>query len=200
MKTYMLAALAALSLAAAYVASPFVTAWSIREAIRTGDSAYLEAKLEWPTVRSSLRESLTEIAIGPAPAAAEGMQAPRPGLWQRIKNSLSRSAVDNLVASYVTPEGLPQLFTMRKFYRENISAAAEAEPQPWYERAQSFWSRIKRAEFQSPRVFEIELADRDDPTRRYVGLLELRGFVWKLTELRLHMIREAELASGADPA
>jgi hypothetical protein len=189
MKKLLFAALAALALAAGYVASPFVTVWHIREAIRSGNADYLEAKLEWPTVRTTLRESLTEYAIGPMPVAAPGAEAPKPGLWQRIKNSFSRRAVDNLVEAYVTPQGLPQLFDMRQFYRETVASKSEAAATPpWYERAQGFWTRIKRAEFHSPAVFEIEIADRNDPTRHYVGLLRLRGLEWKLTELRLRTV------------
>jgi hypothetical protein len=192
---------ALLALATAYVATPFVTVWSIREAIRTGNASYLDAKLEWDTVRTTLRASLTEIAIGPETVASPGSEPPKPGLWQRFKNGLSRRAVDNLVDSYVTPEGLPQLFGVRKFYRENISGeAAAVAALPWHERARSFWQRIKRAEFQSPTEFEIEMADRNDPSRHYIGLLKLRGLQWKLTELRLRMIDAAALPLAANPA
>jgi hypothetical protein len=201
MKKPLLAALTLLLLAAAYVTSPFVTAWTIREAMRTGNSAYLAAKLEWPTVRETLRASLTEYAVGPQPVAVSGSEPPKPGLWQRIKNSLSRRAVDNLVESYVTPEGLPQLFGARQFYRENISGEQAAlDAMPWHERVRGFWSRIERAEFHSPTVFEIEMADRNDPTRHYVGLLKLRGLEWKLTELRLRTVSDTPLPLAADPA
>ena len=201
MKKLLLAALALVLLAAAYIASPFFAAWSIREAIRTGNSEYLAVKLEWPTVRATLRASLTEYAIGPSAAATASPDASKPGFWQRIKNGFSRRAVDNIVESYVTPEGLPQLFGMRQFYRENVSGAAAADAaRPWHERVASFWSRIKRAEFHSPTEFEIEMADRNDPTRHYIGLLKLRGVEWKLTELHLRTLDEAALPRAADPA
>ncbi|WP_439541944.1 DUF2939 domain-containing protein [Hyphomicrobium sp.] len=192
MKKLLLAAVTLATLGILYIAAPFVTVWSVREAIRSGDSAYLDAKLEWPTVRTSLRESLTEYAIGPTSVALPGQTAQQPGFWQRVKNGLSRRAVDNLVERYVTPEGLPQLFGMRQFYRENL-AASTADPAalPWHERARGFWTRIKRAEFHSPAEFEIEIADRNDPTRHYIGLLKLRGIEWKLTELRLRTVSPA---------
>lgn len=188
MKKLLVSALALVTLAAAYVAAPFVTVWTVREAIRNGDSATLDAKLEWPTVRASLRESLTEYAIGPTPVALPGQPVQQPGFWQRVKNGLSRRAVDNMVESYVTPEGLPQLFGMRQLYRETVSSEANVAPLPWHERAHGFWSRIKRAVFHSPTSFEIEIADRNDPTRHYIGHLKLRGFGWKVTELRLRTV------------
>jgi len=200
MRKALIAGAAALVLAVGYIAYPILTVWSIREAVRTGNTAYIDAKLEWPTARATLRQSLTEYALGPTPVVAPGDAPPKPGLWQRIKAGLGRRAVDNLVDSYVTPEGLPRLFGAREFYRETLSGeAARLAAQPWHERAAGFWSRVKRAEFHSPAAFEIEMADRNDPTRHYVGLLRLRGLEWKLTELRVRASRAPvlPLASAA---
>lgn len=189
-------------LAAGYVVYPLLTVWHVREAMRTGDTAYIDAKIEWQTVRETLRASLTEYALGPTAVVAAGATPPKAGLWQRIKAGIGRRAVDKLVASYVTPEGLPRLFGAREFYRENISGEAAApRAQPWHERAKGFWSRVKRAEFHSPTAFEIEMADKNDPTRHYVGLLRLRGLEWKLSELRVRAASTAalSLASRAVP-
>lgn len=201
MKKALTALAAALALAAAYVAYPILTVWSIREAARTGNAAYIDSKIEWLTVRATLRESLTEYAVGPTAVAAPGGAPPKTGLWQRIKAGLGRRAVDSLVETYVTPEGLPRLFGAREFYRESISGEAAAlAAQPWHERAASFWSRIKRAEFHSPTAFEIEMADRNDPTRHFVGLLRLRGLEWRLTELRVRSVRQAASPLAGSPA
>ena len=91
-------------------------------------------------------------------------QAPEqtPSLWQRLKMSVGKRAVDGIVDSYVTPEGLPQLFGVRNAYREVSGEAAAHRAKPWYQRAGEFWSRLKRAEFKSPAAFEVEMADRND--------------------------------------
>jgi len=188
MRRIFVSAFALLALTAAYIASPLVTVWGVREAIRSGDSAFLAETLEWPTVRASLRASLTDYAIGPTVVALPGQPAATPTLWQRLKAGLSRRAVDNLVESYVTPEGLPQLFGLRQLYRNTVPGEPGPAAASWYERAHGFWSRLKRAEFHSLTEFEIEIADRNDPTRHYVGLLKLRGMSWKLTELRLRTV------------
>lgn len=188
------AAATTLALALGYIAFPFYTAWSIREAIQAGRADYLETKIEWEGVRASLRESLTRIALDtpedPAgsPTAASPLSPNKPGFWQRVKNSLGQRAVDNIVDNYVTPEGLPQLFGARQLYRNHIGGDPNAGLS-WRERVAGFWSRLKRAEFKDPATFEIEMADRNDPTRHYVGLLRLRGLEWKLTELRVRAIR-----------
>ncbi|NJM55698.1 MAG: DUF2939 domain-containing protein, partial [Verrucomicrobiae bacterium] len=49
--------------AGAYVAGPFYTAWTIREAVVDNDSAYLERKIAWTSVRATLKESLSTYAV-----------------------------------------------------------------------------------------------------------------------------------------
>ena len=46
-------------------------------------------------------------------------------------------------------------------------------------------SRLRRIELHSPFHFEFEIADRQDPRRRFVSTMRLRGLDWKLTEVRL---------------
>jgi hypothetical protein len=59
-----------------------LTAWSIREAIRSGDAAYLERKIEWDSVRGTLRTSLTDTALAAPTAEGAASNAPpaKPGL------------------------------------------------------------------------------------------------------------------------
>lgn len=188
MRKFITAGLALSLVAAAYIASPFVTAWSIREAIRSGDSAYLAKKIEWDTVRTTLRTSLVRATFDrPAADVILGETgAEKPGLWQRIKARIGQSALDSFVASYVTPEGLPQLFQYRQAYRQAVTGEPDPSTLSWRTRLAAFWARVKRAEFRTATEFEIEMADRNDPKRSYVGLLKLRGIEWKLAELRLN--------------
>lgn len=180
--------LAVLILAAIYIASPFHAAWSIREAIKAGDAEYLAVKIEWPRVRETLRQSLTEFADpSPAPSPELASIAPRRGLWARVKSYGSRKAVENAVDSYANPEGLPQLFSYGTSYRTFVNGAPEEKTLANFPgRVREFWSRVKRAEFKSLTAFELEMQDKNTPERRYTGLLELHGLTWKLTELRVH--------------
>ena len=184
-----LAILGALAASATYIAVPFWTAWSIREAVKNGDSAYLARKIDFSSVRETLRPSLAQVAFD-MPDPAMGEAAPKPGLWKRVKAYWGGGAINRFVDAYVTPEGLPQMFQWRKKYRE-VSGAVNpnAEPPSFRERFAKFWSRLKRAEFKSLTTFEIELRDQYDANRSHVGLLELTGsgwdLDWKLTELRV---------------
>jgi hypothetical protein len=183
------AILAVLLLAAAYVASPFHAAYALREAMKAGDAGYLEANIQWPTVRETLRASLHAMADPAAPASPTlaSTTVPRKSLWARVKSYAARKTVDGLVDTYANPEDLPQLFTYGTAYRNVVHGPPEEKslanlPQ----RVREFWSRIRRAEFKHLTAFELEMRDRHTPDRTYTGLLELQGLSWKLTELRVH--------------
>jgi hypothetical protein len=170
-------------LLAAYLSSPMITAWNIREAAKAGDTAYLKDKIEWQSVQATLTPSLQQYAFNlPDPA-----QGAKPGLWQSFKARVGGSILNKTIESYMTPEGLPKLFAYRQAYRQHVAREAE-EPKTLFnlpDRMQKFWARVKRAEFLSATSFEIDFADKTDPNRIYTGLLEFKGFEWKLTELRI---------------
>ena len=76
--------------AALFIASPFWTAWGLREAIRTGNSTHLERKIEWDSVRTTLKASLAQHAkLVPEITADDAVT--KPGLWQRVKIALGRA-------------------------------------------------------------------------------------------------------------
>lgn len=169
-------------LCASYMVWPLATAWRIREAVRGGDSEYLAEKIEWQSVKRTLKPSMTRLAVGPAPG--EDGSEPNPGLWKRFKSYLGRNAVDQMVETMVTPEGLPQLFEYGRTYRQKVQGDAD-EPStlPTSERVRRFWSRIIRAEFTGLTRFVLEMRDRHEASRTFTGVLELKGAEWKLTEL-----------------
>lgn len=191
-------------LCAAYVVWPLGTAFRIREAIRGGDAEYLAGKIEWSSVKRSLKPSLMHIALGPKPVAAPPAitagAAARPGLWTRFKTYLGETAVDRMIEVYVTPEGLPKLFQYGKTYRETIKGEDDPATQPLAERIRRAWARVIRAEFTSLARFELEMHDRGEPPRTYTGVLELKGAEWKLTELTVKPATPTPAASPTPAA
>lgn len=174
-----------LLIGAGYVASPFVAAWSLREAIKTGDTATLQRKVVWESVRSSLRASIASNAQL-LPEANEAGERIRPTMWQRVKAAFGQSMLDRFIESYVTPEGLPKLFRHRNTWNGTVKGETDDEDKlDLLERMKVFYSRLRRAEFKSPTRIEIEMVDRFAPDRRYVSTMELQGFEWKLAELRI---------------
>ena len=183
-----------LLVALAYAAWPFWSAWSLREAIKNGDTATIERRIEWDSVRATLRDSLARQAQLLPEVNAVG-EAVKPTMWQRVKTAFGQPMLDRFIESYVTPEGLPQLFSYRKTYREKMKGEPDEKTLAFHDRMQRFWSRIHRAEFQSLTRVEIEMADKDNPGRRVVSTMELMGFEWKLVALRIN-----EAKAGGNPA
>jgi hypothetical protein len=175
-----------------YVGSPFVTAWGIREAVRNGNSDYLATAIEWPSVRETLKPAIAQIALSlpdPDQDPVEGRS-----LWTRLKVYWGQGMVDGLVDKYVTPDGLPQLFTLRKTYRSYVGSDNDSNKLPITERIARAWARVKRAEFTSFTSFEIDMEDKYDASRLYLGKLELRPTGWKLTALRVKFLETAKAA------
>ncbi len=191
---------------AAYVAAPFVTAWSIREAIRDGDGAYLEAKVDWPRVKEALKVSMSSYALGQQAVVEgvttiEGAVAPRPGLWQRIKNAYGRRVVASMVDGMVTPVGLSRLFNYHKSFNENVRGIPdEREAYSLLERIQRSWNRVIRAEFLTPTRFAMEMRDKVVAHRSYAGILELQGLEWRLVHLEVKRIISHGSAPSGAPA
>lgn len=180
-KLWIAAILTAVSL---YIVSPFWTAWSIREAVKSGDVATLRSKVDWNSVRPALRESIARHAQL-LPAAVDVGRAIQPTLWQRIKFLFGETMLDRFMARYISPQGLPQLYQLKQGYRTRIKGLENEDLLPLRERVRRFLRRIRRAEFVSLTLVEIEVADRDDPTRHVVGTMSLVGFEWKLTGIRV---------------
>lgn len=181
MRWLLLKAMIVVVAAGLYVASPFVSAWNMREAIKNNDSAYLTERVDWVSVKETLKPSIASLML-PEPVEGE----PRPGLWQRLKAYVGRGAVNRTIDSYMTPEGLPQLFQYGRTYREQVRGEIE-EPAELtrLERAYRLWQRVKRADFVTLTRFEMTMSDKFDASKLVDATLELRGMTWTLTELRV---------------
>ena len=177
--------------AIAFAAWPVHTALEIREAVIAGDTATLNRKVEWETLRASLKSSITPETIARLMADPD---APKPSLWQRVKAAVAPSMADSVIERYVTPEHLPVLLGYRRIYRGSVRPALGLKEPPsvlvgtWLggtavDRFASFWTRVRRAVFVSPTRFVLEVEDKYRPGRHFIGTLELKNYEWKLTGL-----------------
>lgn len=199
---------------ALYAASPFATAWTLKEAIKTGNTAVVDQLVEWDSVRVSLRQSMTALALDrpmdfhapPGMSVAAASSGESQGWWQRVKGYFGVAAVERLINRYANAEGLPTLFTYGQAYKRYV-AGVEEPPKTLAnlpQRMADFFSRLRHAEFVTATAFEIEMADKTDPSRRFTGLFRFRDMRWKLTELYVHtdknpMPRLAAVVSSRDP-
>src|SRR5262245_45670935 len=141
-----------LILAAAYIAWPLHTALKIREAMRSGDAATLAAKVEWDSVRASLKASMSAEALAVLESEPD---APKPSLWQRVKASVAPHLASSIIDRYVTPEYLPVFLGYRRIWRgttQPVLAKPDA-PTPltgtWLDgtsidRFLAFYARVRR--------------------------------------------------------
>lgn len=177
--------------AVAFAAWPVHTALEIREAVIAGDTATLNRKVEWESLRASVKASITPETIA---RLMTDPDAPKPSLWQRVKAAVAPSMADSVIDRYVTPEHLPVLLGYRRIYRGSVRPALGLKEPPsalegtWLggtavDRFASFWTRVRRAVFVSPTRFVLEVEDKYRPGRSFVGTLELKGYEWKLTAL-----------------
>jgi hypothetical protein len=191
MRRLLKAALLLLPLAALYVAWPIYTALQIRDAMVAGDTDVLNRKVEWDSLRASLKSSLSPETIQ---RLAQDPDAPKRTIWQNIKAAIAPKLADSVIDRYVTPEQLPVFLGYREVYRGTVRPAVGLEEPATalsgtvlaggaVDRFVSFWRRVRRAVLQSPTRMAIEVEDKYRPHRRYIGTLELKGLEWKLTGL-----------------
>lgn len=178
---------------AVFIAAPFAAAWNLREAVTGADTLYLQKKVQWPTVRETMRQSMLRSALD-VPDPNDAAPEPPRGIVARIKDRIKRYAgrrvVDKMVDDYITAEGLPKLYNARRTMSRTLGHALDDES-TIVQRFKSVWSRVTRAEFRSLTQFEIEMQDQFSTDRSYHAVLELRGIEWILTELRVRSASEA---------
>lgn len=189
MRAKLLAAFLFLTAIAGYIAAPFYTAWTIRDAAKTGKADVLARSVYWPTVKISLKSSLREFA-GITPQNASVASDDSPGFfrraWTSFKTSMAHSAVDRLVERYANPTGFAQVFSYGRTYRTSIRRMEDPEKGlPLWQKIQSVWARVQRAEFKSLTHFELDMRDKYEPDRMYSGVLQLRNFRWMLTKVEV---------------
>ncbi len=197
-----------------YVCSPLLAAWEVRQALKTADKATLEQRVDWPSVRTSLRQSFAETqqVISELTDAAG---VPKPGFWQRVVAATVPMLSSTVIDTYVTPEGAPQLYAWRQTWREKVRptigpAVGLSEPPMALagtafegmaiDKVLSMLRRVDRAAFTGPTRLELEIRDRYSESRRYRAVIELRGTTWKLTEVHVLSVptpKPAEVTLGS---
>jgi Protein of unknown function (DUF2939) len=144
-----------------YAASPYFSFWRFTAALRSGDSAALSSRMDFPAIRASLKKQLV----------ARFSQGTRANKWW---SNLGPTLIDAIVDAYVTPEGIaalisnPDVLKNLRHPQEFRFPSGKSED----------WSKIKHAFFTGPRTFVV---DREGIKLRF----RFKGFGWKLYEVDL---------------
>jgi len=142
-----------------YAASPYVAFWRFTVALRSGDTAAISARVDFPAVRESLKKQL----IARFSHAGTGHKR-----WDKLGPTL----IDALVDAYATPDGLAMLIA-------NPSALRDLRaPQQLPTVKGLNWSKLRYAFFMSPRTFVVE---REGIKLRF----RFTGMRWRLNDLDL---------------
>jgi hypothetical protein len=125
-----------LSIGIAYAAYPYVTLFRLGSAIKTADTATLEALVDWPAVREGIKEDVCDLALDdPNPQSAASL----PPFGASFMRGIASSAIDQAV----TPQAL-------------LAATATVPPkQPADQRGADV--HVNWAFFDSPTTFMVSL-------------------------------------------
>lgn len=111
-----------------YVAWPAYTGWQIRNALEAGNESGLEAGIDFPKVRESLRPYVTakmEENLKKVTTSAGGGTG---ALADQLKTPLVPKMVDGVLNAVVTPPGLIRIYREGKTLKEAVSGLAAKNP------------------------------------------------------------------------
>jgi Protein of unknown function (DUF2939) len=146
----------------AYGASPYFSFWRFTAALRSGDTAAINARVDFLAVRASLKKQLV---------ARFSTSATAHKRWHRLSSTL----IDAIVDAYATPDSIAALIS-------NPGALRELRPPEKVSVGKGFhWSKLKYAFFTGPRTFVI---DRAGIKLRF----RFTGLGWRLNELDLGLV------------
>jgi hypothetical protein len=142
-----------------YGASHYFSFWRFTVALRSGDTAAITARVDFPAVRESLKKQLIA-------------RFSHAGTGHKRWNKLGPTLIDSLVDAYATPDGLAMLIG-------NPSALKDLKlPQQATSIKGLNWSKLRYAFFMSPRTFVV---DREGIKLRF----RFTGLGWRLKDLDL---------------
>jgi Protein of unknown function (DUF2939) len=209
MKRYILLALCLLL--AFYVGWPLWSAYKIHSALEANDAKTLETKVDFPSVRVSLKPSVTAEVERALERAAGGVAGQL--LGGALKQQLAPQLVDTIVNTVITPQRIGDFYQRRGDIKDILAermarrrergdgggatgAATETQSAGTggggtekagagtTPRVKMGWRNLKRLSFSGPLGFEIGVArDAGAAGPDIVAQLGFQGFDWKLVGL-----------------
>lgn len=148
-----------------YGVSPYFSFWRFSVAVRSGDTAAINSRVDFPAVRASLKKQLV------ARFAHANTSHKR---WFNIGPTL----IDALVDAYATPDGIAALISNPEAIR-NLQALNRFHL-PTGKGIESL--KVRYAFFTGPRTFVV---DREGIKLRF----RFKGFGWRLDDLDLGLAK-----------
>jgi hypothetical protein len=169
----------------AYAAWPAWSAWQLRAAVKARDLAAIESRVDWPTLRANLKQTIAANLEDDSKTPGSGF------LTKTFKRTLGPLVANRLIDVAVTPRTLAHVLAGRLLsseIRREMSGGGPAtdDPKEAEEIARNdplSPRRLRWAFFESPTRFRIEVADRTEPGKRVVSIFELQGAGWRLVDV-----------------
>jgi hypothetical protein len=144
-----------------YGASPYFSFWRFSVAIRSGDSAAISSRVDFPAVRASLKKQLIARFVH----ATSGQKR-----WANLGPTL----IDAIIDAYATPDGIAALISnpaaLKNLQNPRQFRFSSGKPEDW--------SKVKYAFFTGPRSFVVY---REGIKLRF----RFMGLGWQLNDLDL---------------
>jgi hypothetical protein len=154
-----------------YAISPYYALWRFGEALREHDMDALSSRVDFPAVRSSLKQQIRDHFLG---VLANNKSNP----LSQLMTSSGPSPLDLLVDAYVTPEGLAALISNPAPIKN--ARSLPSLPTPDGDRTRIDWAKPGHGFFTGPRDFAV---DHEGTRLRF----RFNGAGWKLHALDLRL-------------
>jgi hypothetical protein len=165
-------ALGCIVLLVLYCASPYFSFWRFTMALRSGDSAAISSRIDFPAVRASLKKQL----VARFAHATTGHKR-----WSNLGPTL----IDTIVDTYATPEGIAALLS-----NPGALKSLQTPRQFRFSTGKTEgWSKIKYAFFTGPRTFVV---DREGIKLRF----RFTGLCWQLCDLDLGLGEQKQVINS----
>src|SRR6476646_5851452 len=131
-----------------YFASPYYSIWRFGEALRAHDMNALSARVDYDAVRGSLKQQIRDHFLGVLKKKKK----------DRLAQFLAANAgdpLDQLIDSYLTPEGLAAIITDPAPIK-NASSLSSLPGITGAQPREIDWSKFRQAYFTGPRDFAVD--------------------------------------------
>ena len=152
----------------AYVWWAHWSAFQLRSAIESRDASRISPRVDWPALRTSLKETFGAIMLASL-TDGDGPQDDMAKAGAGLAAAFAPALVNGMIDNYVTPQGLA--VAMRR-------AATVENPANTLTNG-----NVKRYGFVSATRYEIELGPVEADQADVAVVLRPRGLVWKVTEV-----------------
>lgn len=148
-RRFVIAGLAVLLIAVAYLSYPYFALWGLTQALETGDRKEIGERIDFASVRQGLKEDLSAYFDQTAKQRSGGKDDP----FGEMIGAMARPLMEGMIESMVTPEALAELIAESKVPRAEDGSPAAGSDSP---DASLEWSEIDYAFFTSPTRFLVD--------------------------------------------